>query len=80
MYYLTEYGKHWENTIGDYYKIYNDFYRAVRGAVITGHTVFNRGVNVLVEYSNGVSVYINYGNNIWEIDGLRVGPLSFEVI
>jgi hypothetical protein len=80
MYFMTEYGKHWEDIIGGYYARYNDFYRSVRGAEVIAHTVFNKGLHVVVGYSNGVLVYINYCDNAWEIDGLTIEPLSFNTI
>jgi hypothetical protein len=80
MFYMTEYGRHWEHVIGDFYSRYNAFYRQVRGADVAAHTVFGRGSHVIVEYTNGVKVYINYTDRIWETDGMKINPMSFEVI
>ena len=80
MFFQTEYSRHWESRIGEYYAMFNAFYQAVRGAYVTAHTVFERGLHVIVEYSNGVTVYINYCDNPWEIGGRVIAPLSFEVV
>jgi len=79
MFFQTEY-RQWESRIADYYARFNEFYQQVRGAEMTAHTVLELGTHVIVEYSNGVVVYINYCDNPWEIDGRVIAPLSFEVV
>jgi hypothetical protein len=79
VFFMTEYTRHWESTIGEYYRVYNDFYRQTTDAIITAHKVFERGRRVIVEYSNGVSVFINYGDDEWDIYGDAIPPLSFAV-
>jgi len=80
MYFQTAYHRHWEARIGEYYAQFNEFYQAVRGAYVTAHRVYERGTHVVVEYSNGVVVLINYCDNPWEYDGRVIAPLSFEVV
>ena len=79
MFFQTEFAS-WENRIGEYYARLNDFYKKVAGAHMTSHTALNNGEHVIVEYSNGVRVYINYSRTPWEIDGRTIGVLEFEVI
>jgi hypothetical protein len=78
MFFQTEYSRHWQGRIGEYYARFNAFYQAVRGAEVTAHTVLELGSHVIVEYSNGVVVYINYSDSPWEIGGRVIAPLSFE--
>ncbi|MCL2405553.1 MAG: DUF5696 domain-containing protein [Defluviitaleaceae bacterium] len=80
MFFQTAYHHHWEARIGEYYARFNAFYQAVRGAYITAHTVTASGMHVVVEYSNGITVLINYCDSPWEHGGQIIAPLSFEVI
>lgn len=75
---LTQYSR-WEDRIGDYYARFNEFWHQVHGATTIGHEALNGGNHVIVSYSNGVVVYINYSDNYWVIDGKTIAPLSFEV-
>ena len=77
LFFQTEFNG-WEHIIGEYYARYNEFFQEIRGAYITSHTII--GQNVIVEYDNGVRIYINYGNSPWEINGHVVRALDFEVI
>jgi len=77
--FLTQY-RRWEDRIGYYYAQVNAFHQQVRGAYTIAHAVHNGGDGVIVTYSNGVTVYINYSDNPWEINGRVINPLSFEVI
>jgi len=78
--FMTQYSR-WENRIGAYYALYNEFYRAVYGADTVSHEVFHLGHHngVRITYSNGVVVYINYSNESWDINGRSIQPLSFEI-
>jgi len=76
---MTQY-RRWESRIGYYYAQVNAFHQQVRGAHTVGHEVHNGGDGVVITYSNGVTVYINYSDNPWEINGRVIAPLSFEVI
>ena len=76
---MTMYSR-WEDSIGYYYAQFNAFYQQVRGAYTVSREIHNSGDGVVVNYSNGVTVYINYSDNPWEINGRVIAPLSFEVI
>jgi len=76
---MTMYSR-WEDRIGHYYAQFNAFYQQVRGAYTVSREIHNSGDGVVVGYSNGVTVYINYSDNPWEINGRVIAPLSFEVI
>ena len=80
MFFQTSYNDHWAHRIGEYYARFNAFYQRVIGADVVEHTVFERGMHVRMQYSNGVVVYINYGNNPWQVGGRTIPPLSFEVV
>ena len=80
MYFSTQYSR-WEDRIGEYYNILNDFHKLVYSEVKTVYRVYDNGLRVYIEYSNGVQVYLNYCSNTnWEIDGRVLGPISFEVV
>ena len=79
MFFQTEF-RRWEGRIGDYFTRFRDFHDLVNGAVITSHTVFGGGLHVIVEYSNGVSVYLNYAESPWEINGKIIGGIDFKVV
>lgn len=78
MMFQTQYSR-WQGRIGEYFAVFNEFWQAVYGAYMVSHDVFNAGAAVRVEYSNGIIVYINYARDTWEIDGISVAPLSFEM-
>jgi hypothetical protein len=70
----------WKDKIGEYYRIYNEFYQRVKGAQIVEHEI--AGTNseqVIVTYSNGVKVYLNYGDEAAVIDGVTVAADDFVV-
>ena len=79
MYFQTMFSR-WEDRLGEYYERLNNFFHTVRGAYIINHRVYARGDNVIVEYSNGVVVYLNYGRTPWEIDGMTIDILDFRVV
>lgn len=70
--------KNWKDKIGQYYNEYNTFYKKVKDAEIKNHTVYNEDL-VKVEYTNGVKIYINYGNTTQRVDGQAVSPLSYII-
>jgi len=79
MFFQTQFSR-WENRLGEYYARLNEFHHIVRNAYMTAHRVYNGGNHVIVEYSNGVTVYINYGRAPWEVDGLVIDVLDFRVV
>ena len=76
---MTQWSR-WEDTLGDYYARYNYFYQAVRGAYTAHREVLDGGDRIITTYTNGVRVYINYSSNVWNINGMEIPPLDFEVV
>lgn len=77
--FMTQYDN-WINQVSTYYKKYNAFYQAVKGADIVNHTIINRKNDTrIVEYSNGVKVLLNYSDSPQVIDGTTVEPLNFVI-
>ncbi|HHY82082.1 MAG TPA: hypothetical protein GX505_05305 [Clostridiales bacterium] len=68
----------WNDTIGEVYAEYNEFYKKVKDAQIQQHEVFVSGL-VKVVYTNGVTVYINYSDYAVTADGLTIEPVSYLV-
>ena len=50
----------------------------VKGSVISSHDIF--GAVTVVGYSNGVRIYINYGEDTEEIDGITLEPMSYRLV
>lgn len=70
----------WQDEIGKYYEQYNSFYQKVKNASITDHQILdNAGLTRIVTYSNGVKVYLNYGDEEAAISGVKVAAQSFVV-
>ncbi|MCR5685180.1 MAG: hypothetical protein K6G81_07110 [Lachnospiraceae bacterium] len=63
------------DTIEEYARELKKVNDAVKGAVITAHEIKD-GV-VRVTYSNGVKIYVNYGESAAAIDGLTLEPMSY---
>ncbi len=71
---------YWKDRIGEYYKEYQAFYQAVKGAKIEEHELFERDENLrIVTYSNGVKVYFNYSDLDETIDGVNVPAFSYVI-
>jgi len=70
QYYSTLYTD-WIDVIEEQYGVLNTINNYVRTAVITGHIKHAQGVYETV-YSNGVSVFVNYGEKDKNIDGITV--------
>ena len=51
----------WTDEAASLYKEYNAFYGAVKDAQMSGHEILS-GTLRRVRYTNGVTVYVNYGN------------------
>lgn len=77
--FMTEYAN-WIGEVGPYYKEYNAFYQKVKDAAITEHSLWNgSGDTVIVKYSNGVSIYLNYTKDETVIDGVAVPAESYVI-
>ncbi len=61
-----------------YYKLANEALASVQGAAILRHTA-DTGVKdvTMTEYGNGIRIYVNYGNEAAQIDGLTVEARNF---
>jgi hypothetical protein len=71
----------WDEKIGDYYNQYNEFYDLVKAATITNHTIIDGDDNLrVVEYSNGITIYLNYGTTKAMIRGVTVEPSSYVIL
>ncbi len=68
----------YRTTIRDYAQELGIFNRKVQGATIESHEILENGVTV-VTYSNGVTVYINYGSKAATVDGVSIDSMSYEV-
>ncbi len=50
---------------------YKDFFYSVKGARISDHKIINDNVR-MTNFDNGVTVYVNYGNQAVTVDGVEV--------
>ena len=66
-----------EERIITYYHELGAIYALTQGATIESHV--RVGDLVIVEYSNGVIIYVNYGQTAQIVNGVRVEPLSYQV-
>ena len=57
----STYYEDWTDEAASLYKEYNAFYGAVKDAQMSGHEILS-GTLRRVRYTNGVTVYVNYGN------------------
>lgn len=76
-YFMTRYDR-WEDKIGAYYRDYDAFYQQVKEAEIISHTYINATL-VKVAYSNGLTVYVNYGSKPVTVDGVSIDSVSYAV-
>lgn len=68
----------WMELIGKYYAQYNEFYQKVNDAVIVNHEFSDRNFDhTIVTYSNGITVYLNYGDVDAVINGVAVPAISY---
>lgn len=71
---------YWKDSVADIYAEYESFYETVKDASIEAHELFERDDNLrIVTYSNGVKVYINYGDEAADIDGVNVEALDYQI-
>lgn len=71
---------YWKDSVPEFYTEYENFYESVKGATIESHELYERDDNLrIVTYSNGVKVYINYGDEAAEIEGVSVDALDYQI-
>ncbi len=75
--YSSEYSAYAE-TISGYADELSALNKKIAGATISRHTI--EGKVTTVTYSNGVKVYINYGDTAAEADGMTIGAMSYVVV
>lgn len=75
--YSSEYATY-KNTIVEYYKELKALNEKTAGATVAKHQIIDGDLRV-VTYSNGVTVYINYGTQARSVDGVTIESMSYEV-
>lgn len=68
----------WSDTIAEFYGEISQALNKVEGSEIISHTSIAAGV-VKVEYSNGVTVYVNYSSKDYSVDGITVGSMNWHL-
>ena len=66
-----------EDTIIEYYQELQELHQLIEGETIENHQRIDD--LVIVEYSNGIQIYINYSTNPVSLEGIEVEPLSYKV-
>lgn len=74
--YSTEYSTY-KDAVAQYDKELRGVNEAVKDAFITKHEKLGSGV-VVVTYSNGVRIYVNYTNKAKTVDGVTVEAMSYS--
>ena len=69
----------WKAEAALIYSEVNDALKYVSGALMTGHDILSDDVRA-VSYSNGVTIYINYGSESETVYGNEILPMSYYVI
>ena len=69
----------WYATVTDVYGKVNSALKGVEGAEITAHTVLSSGV-ARVDYSNGVSIYVNYTADEFTDGDITVGAFGYKTV
>ena len=75
------YSSRWElyrGTIAIWYSQLKELHRHIDGASIVAHDM--AGDLTRVTWSNGVRVYLNYGEAAAELDGVSLEPMSWKVV
>ncbi len=75
-FYSTTFATHAGEAI-EAYKYVNEALKNVSGATITSHRI--EGDARAITYSNGVTIYINYGSTPVTVDGVTVDALSYSI-
>lgn len=76
-YYATTF-EVWKNEAADIYGQVNGALKHVSGAKMTGHEIFENGVRKIT-YDNGVIIYINYGDEALDADGMEIPAMSYKM-
>ena len=76
-YYATTYDV-WKQEAIDVYNQVNEALKEVSGAQIVDHEIVEEDVRK-VTYSNGVTIYINYGTDSVKVDGVEVLAGSYRL-
>lgn len=69
----------WQDTVCEVYSKVNEALSAVEGAGISDHTVLETGI-VRVDYSNNVSIYVNYTAEDYVSGDITVSASGFAVV
>lgn len=77
-YYATYFGAISEVIVKEYNYI-NEALKHVRGASMVSRKVLDSGV-VLISYSNGKKIIVNYTNNSYVYDGVTINSMDYKVI
>jgi len=75
-YYATTFSG-WKQSAAAFYQELNEALSPVSGAQMTGHA--RVGDVAKVTYSNGVTLYVNYGTQTATLDGLSIGPQDYRL-
>ena len=72
----------WKEDIVTAYETYNEFYQLVKDATIVNHEVINENDDLrVVEYSNGIKVYFNYGaERVMTPDRVSIDAQSYVIV
>ena len=68
----------WQDQAAQVYQQVNECLRQVSGATVESHRIISEEIRV-VSYSNGVTIYINYGTQDVTVDGVTVPALGYAV-
>lgn len=68
----------WKDEAVSVYETVNNVLSRVNGATMTEHRVISDNVRA-VRYSNGITIYVNYGSADVTVDGLTVPALGYAI-
>ena len=69
----------WQEKAAAYDKEYRPLLEQIYDKAITGHRQMTENVYQTV-YENGVTVYVNYGEQTETVDGIEIGGMDFETV
>jgi len=69
----------WKDELLDSVTAYNTTYKGLYASAMVEHKRLSKDV-VRVTYENGVRLYVNYGENPVEADGVSIGALAATVV
>ena len=76
-YYATTY-EVWKGEAVEIYEQVNEALKHVSGAQMIGHEILEEGVRK-VSYDNGVTIYLNYNDEVKTADGVEILPGSYRM-